>query len=260
VSGGPSRPIDDATYVVGIDLGTTNSALAWAEPRAGRTVGVFPVPQLVADGEVAARSTLPSAVYLAGEHDVGAGALALPWRADERFAVGVHARRLGARIAGRLITSAKSWLCHGGVDRTAAILPWGGSPDAPRLSPVDASARLLEHLRDSWDDAHPDAPLASQQVVLTVPASFDEVARELTVQAAKSAGFGSLTLVRIFPESVWNALHIPWHVTQGMGDHFFFMWLFALNGIAYVLYSANSGEWRFRFKTWRGSREFRSST
>src|SRR5581483_6905880 len=183
-----------ARYVVGIDLGTTNSAVAWAEPGRGRAVSVFPVPQLAGEGEVRARDTLASAVYLAGEHDVPPGALALPWRGDERFAVGAYARRLGARVAGRLVTSAKSWLCHGGVDRDARILPWGGAPDAPRLSPVEASSRIVEHLRDAWDAAHPGERLAEQDVVLTVPASFDEVARELTVRAAEAAGLARIRL------------------------------------------------------------------
>ncbi|MFM7141828.1 MAG: Hsp70 family protein, partial [Alphaproteobacteria bacterium] len=199
-------------YAVGIDLGTTNSAVAAAEPARGGAVWPMPIPQVVADGEVRERDALASAIYLAGEHDVAPGALALPWRADERFAVGAHARRLGARVAGRLVTSAKSWLCHGGVDRTAAILPWGGAVDAPRLSPVAASARILEHLRDAWDAAHPDEPLASQDVVLTVPASFDEVARELTVRAAADAGIERLRLLEEPQAAIyaWISAHEDW--------------------------------------------------
>jgi molecular chaperone DnaK (HSP70) len=177
-----------ARFVVGIDLGTTNSAVAFAEPRRSLEIDVFPIPQLVAEGETAFRRTLPSAVYLAGEHDVPPGALALPWAEDRRFAVGELARKLGARVGGRLVTSAKSWLCHAGVDRSAAILPWGASDEVRRISPVRASALVLEHVRDTWDAANPDAPLAEQDVVLTVPASFDEVARELTAAAAEAAG------------------------------------------------------------------------
>ncbi|HZR82644.1 MAG TPA: Hsp70 family protein, partial [Candidatus Binatia bacterium] len=201
-----------ARYVVGIDLGTTNSAVAWAEPGRGRAVSVFPVPQLAGEGEVRARDTLASAVYLAGEHDVPPGALALPWRGDERFAVGAYARRLGARVAGRLVTSAKSWLCHGGVDRDARILPWGGAPDAPRLSPVEASSRIVEHLRDAWDAAHPGERLAEQDVVLTVPASFDEVARELTVRAAEAAGLARIRLLEEPQAAIyaWIAAHADW--------------------------------------------------
>src|SRR5581483_1070029 len=114
---------------------------------------------------------------------------------DGTLAVGELARWLGARSSVRLISSAKSWLCHSGVDRQAAILPWGAPADVPKLSPVAASAKLLEHLANAWNAAHPDAPLAAQEVVITVPASFDEVARALTVSAARAAGLEKFTLV-----------------------------------------------------------------
>jgi molecular chaperone DnaK (HSP70) len=183
-----------ARYLVGIDLGTTNTACAYVDSRAGREIRVFEAPQLVAPGQVAPRSTLPSFVYLAGEHDVPAGSLDLPWVADRRFCVGWLAREQGARVPGRLVASAKSWLCHGGVDRTAAILPWGGGEDVPKISPVEASARILGHLRDAWDATFPE-PLANQEIVLTVPASFDEVARELTLEAARMAGLPEVALL-----------------------------------------------------------------
>lgn len=199
-----------ARYVVGIDLGTTNSALAYVDTATRRrAIATFPVPQLVSEGRLAELPTLPSALYLAGAHDVPNGALALPWAEDRREVVGELARVQGARVPGRLITSAKSWLTHAGVDRSAAILPWGASEDVPQLSPVAASARYLGHLRAVWDTAHPEAPLAEQQVVLTVPASFDEVARELTVAAARDAGLGELTLVEE-PQAAfyaWLAAH-----------------------------------------------------
>jgi molecular chaperone DnaK (HSP70) len=199
-----------ARFVVGIDLGTTNSALACVDTKARRrSIETIAIPQLVSEGRVAERPTLPSALYLAGAHDVPAGALALPWAEDRREVVGELARIQGARVPGRLVTSAKSWLTHGGVDRTAAILPWGASEDVPRLSPVAASSRYLAHLRAMWDAAHPDEPLAAQQVVLTVPASFDEVARELTVAAAREAGLPELTLLEE-PQAAfyaWLAAH-----------------------------------------------------
>src|SRR5215468_4381817 len=134
-----------ARYVVGIDLGTTNTACAWVDTRAGRDLHVFEVPQLVAAGRA--------------------------------YCVGTLAREQGARVPGRLVASAKSWLCHGGVDRTAAILPWGAPEGMPRVSPVEASARILTHVREAWDATQAE-PLAAQDIVLTVPASFDEVARE----------------------------------------------------------------------------------
>ena len=186
----------DAKLIVGIDLGTTNSALAAVEIGGRRrAIRALPIPQLVDEGRVEEREALPSALYLAGEHDVPAGALALPWSPDGREVVGELAQAQGARVPARLVTSAKSWLAHGGVDRTAAILPWGAPDDVPRVSPVVASARFLAHLRAVWDAAHPGAPLAEQEVVLTVPASFDEVARTLTVEAAHAAGIGRLTLL-----------------------------------------------------------------
>jgi molecular chaperone DnaK (HSP70) len=186
-----------ARFLVGIDLGTTNTACAYVDTRAGREIRAFDVPQLVAPGRVAPRPTLPSFVYLAGAHDVPVGSLDLPFgegSPGREFCVGWLAREQGARVPGRLVGSAKSWLCHGGVDRTAAILPWGGGEDVRKISPVDASARVLRHLRDAWDATFPE-PLAAQEVVLTVPASFDEVARELTLEAARIAGLPAVVLL-----------------------------------------------------------------
>ena len=185
-----------ARYIAGIDLGTTNSALAYVDTQdSGRRIGSFAIPQLVAEASVAERPTLPSSLYIAGAHDVRPGALALPWDAVRSYAVGEFARVQGARVPGRLVTSAKSWLCHGGVDREAAILPWAAPDDVPKISPVEAAARYLQHIREAWAQRFPDAPLEAQDVVLTVPASFDEVARELTVEAAARAGLPRVVLL-----------------------------------------------------------------
>jgi molecular chaperone DnaK (HSP70) len=185
-------------FIVGIDLGTSNCAVASVEPSAGAAAVVqdFPVPQLVRPGELSARPLFPSAVYLPLDGEFPPGSLALPWGAPPHVA-GELARWQGSRVPGRVITSAKSWLIHPGVDRQASILPWGAPADVPRLSPVAAQAELLRHLAAAWDAAHPDAPLAQQQVVLTIPASFDEAARALTLQAARDAGFdlGKLNLL-----------------------------------------------------------------
>lgn len=183
-------------YSVGIDLGTTNTAIAYAD-LASHSASVRPLPilQLVGEGELQERRTLPSYLYLGGTADLPPGALAVPWDADRDYAVGEFARKQGARVPGRLVSSAKSWLCHGGVDRDAPILPWGGDPDVPKLSPVDVSARYLSHVREVWNLHFPDAPLEEQHVVLTVPASFDEVARELTWQAAQRAGLANVVLL-----------------------------------------------------------------
>src|SRR5947209_4782287 len=191
-----------ARYLVGIDLGTTNSALAAIDlkhkPRAGRPEErVFPVVQLVAPGEVAARQLLPSFLYLPGPHDLPPGAAALPWDAEAREVVGEFARNHGAKIPGRLVSSAKSWLSHPGVDRSAALLPWGSPPDVPKLSPLDVSARYLRHFVQAWNHTHKpaDEHLERQAVVLTVPASFDDVARNLTLEAAKKAGLQNVLLL-----------------------------------------------------------------
>ncbi len=177
-------------YVIGIDLGTSNCAVAFTEPSAGASAPVrdFPIPQLVRPGEMAARALYPSAVYLPFEGEFPSGSLALPW-GEPAHVTGELARWQGSRVPGRVVTSAKSWLIHQGVDRQAPILPWGAPAEVPRLSPVDAQATLLRHLAQAWNDAHPESPLAHQEVVLTIPASFDEAARALTLQAAREAGF-----------------------------------------------------------------------
>ncbi len=171
---------------VGIDLGTTHTVVAWADLTAPSTPTVFPIPQLVAPAEIAARPLFPSCLYAPVPGEV----VADPW-GEAPWTSGELARRRGAEVPGRLVASAKSWLCHPGVDRAAPILPWGadeGAADLPRISPVEASARYLTHVRLAWDAAFPGDPLAEQEVVLTVPASFDEIARELTLEAAARAG------------------------------------------------------------------------
>jgi len=178
-----------ATFSIGIDLGTTNSVLAFA-PLGGEqpTVEVLPIPQLVAAGTVESLDTLPSFLYLASEHEATAGALDLPWAEGHRFAVGEMARRQSAEVPDRTVGGAKSWLCHSRVDRHQRILPWNAPDEVERVSPVTAACRYLEHLVAAWEAAHPEAPLPEQQVVLTVPASFDAAARELTREAALAAG------------------------------------------------------------------------
>ena len=191
-----TMPTPRAQYVVGIDLGTTNSAVAYAcLDETPAAVHLLPILQLVAEGECAERPTLPSFLYVGGGPDLPSGALALPWDSERAYAVGEFARRQGARVPGRLVSSAKSWLCHAGVDREAPILPWGAPEGVARLSPVEASARYLQHIREVWDQRFPNAPLAEQEIILTVPASFDEVARELTWEAARRAGLDQFVLL-----------------------------------------------------------------
>lgn len=189
-------------YIVGIDLGTTHSVVAYTAARPAEDevprVELLPITQVVAPGEIKAQPLLPSFLLMPGPHDVPAGALALPWNPDINYAVGEFARTRGAELPARLVASAKSWLSHRGVDRTAPILPWDAPGDVQRISPLEGSARYLEHIRNSWNDymsTRDGARLEDQELYLTVPASFDAVARELTVRAAQTAGLGNLTLL-----------------------------------------------------------------
>ncbi len=209
-------------YLIGIDLGTTNSALAYiddfAKPRG--KIQAFRVPQLTQIGEVKPRDLLPSFLYLPGQHDLPAGAIALPWDPAAPAAVGEFARQHGAKVPGRLVTSAKSWLCHAGVDRSAPLLPWSAPPDLSRISPVEASMQYLKHLAQAWNHVmaaqDPEYAIDKQQVVLTVPASFDDTARTLTVDAARKAGIVNLTLLEE-PQAAfycWLAAHSQAEKTQ----------------------------------------------
>jgi molecular chaperone DnaK (HSP70) len=184
-----SAPVT-AQYAIGIDLGTTNSVVAYAlldqeQPK----VEVLPIPQVVAPGAVESRLALPSFLYLPSEREGAGGSYDLPWGKGQEYVVGEFARRQAAEVPARVIAAAKSWLAHSRVDRHQNILPWNAPPEVPKISPVEASQRYLEHMIAAWNDAFSHAPFAVQQVVLTVPASFDASARELTRQAALAAGF-----------------------------------------------------------------------
>lgn len=182
----------------GLDLGTTNCALAYAsvsEDGEETVLGSFEVPQLVDSGQVEPRTTLPSFLYIPSSHEVGGMNLALPWDEVNMVAVGTYGRKEGAKKPDRLIGSAKSWLSQESVDRRRAILPWKGAEDAKKMSPVEASTEYLRHVIQAWKFHHPEEPLDQAEVVLTVPASFDAVARELTVEAARTAGLSKVTLL-----------------------------------------------------------------
>ena len=207
-------------YSIGIDLGTTNSALAFREMQEGSGVGVAGIPQLINVNEVAAEPLLPSFLYIPGEKEFPAGATALPWDAENGYLVGRFAQRRGAEVSSRLVSSAKSWLSYSATDRTAATLPWKASEGVKRISPVEASAAYLRHLRMAWEHEHPDAPFAKQEVLVTIPASFDAVARELTEKAAHSAGFANVTMLEE-PQAAfyaWIERHDDWRQRIGKGD------------------------------------------
>jgi molecular chaperone DnaK (HSP70) len=191
-------------YIVGIDLGTSNTVVAYVE-TGSEDIRVFDIDQLVSPGEVAARPLLPSVRYHTAQGELSAGDVQLPWPdaasqklerdAQHPVVIGRLARSLGAQVPGRLVASAKSWLSHASVDRTAPILPWGASEDIYKVSPVTASASYLAHVRAAWNQRFPHAPLEQQDVVLTVPASFDDGARALTLEAARIARLPKLRLL-----------------------------------------------------------------
>jgi len=182
----------------GIDLGTTNCALAYAsvsEDEESTEFGTFDLPQLVGSGQLEPRPTLPSFIYLPSSHELSGLDLALPWDEVNLTAVGTLGRQEGSKKPDRLISSAKSWLSQEGVERRKAILPWKGAEDVKKMSPVEASTEYLRHIVRAWQFQNPDEPLGEAEVVLTVPASFDAVARDLTAEAARTAGLSKLTLL-----------------------------------------------------------------
>ncbi len=195
-----NQNVETARYAIGIDLGTTHSALSWVDLQASdgekADQGVLPVPQLTAPGTVEALPLLPSFMYLPHPDELAQGEQALPWTNGMAAPiVGEMARSRGAGTPIRLVSSAKSWLSHPSVDRRAAILPSDAPAEVERVSPLAASTRYLEHIRSAWNAAHPEAPFEQQAVTVTIPASFDPAARELTAEAARNAGYGSPTLL-----------------------------------------------------------------
>ncbi len=191
-------------YAVGIDLGTTHCALSWLEVSQeqgrGAQQSMLPLPQLTAPGTVEERLLLPSFLYLPSAQEFPEGSLGLPWAKDRADVVGEFARTHGAKVPSRLVSSAKSWLSYPAVDRRAPLLPWQAPEEVARTSPLDASSRFLRHLREAWDTSMGSGDgggdrLADQDVFVTVPASFDAAARELTLEAAERAGLGPVTLL-----------------------------------------------------------------
>lgn len=191
--------MSDPRYSIGVDLGTTHCALSYVDLSASdgeKTLqGVLSVTQLTAPGALESPDLLPSFLYLPHAGELTPGDLTLPWTTTREYAVGELARSRGAGTPIRLVSSAKSWLCHPGVDRRAAILPNDAPPEVTRVSPLESSVRYLTHLREAWDHAHPEAPFGEQEITVTIPASFDPAARELTAEAAQAAGYANMTLL-----------------------------------------------------------------
>ena len=214
-------------FVVGIDLGTTNCALAYFDTGAGDEPKLqhFQIPQVVQPGAAEPRSLLPSFLYLPGPNEQPAGALNLPWAPNRDYSVGEFARNFGSQVPTRLVSSAKSWLCHPGIDRREQILPWKAPEGGRKVSPVEASTMYLRHLADAWNQHIAkdvaDHRLENQEIVLTVPASFDPMARELTVEAARAAGLEKITLLEEPQAAFYSWIdqsHDKWREHIEVGD------------------------------------------
>jgi len=194
--------------VIGIDLGTTNCAIARSN---GGPVEVLTIPQLVGPGELRNETLFPSSLYIHGAKEFAEGTTALPWDDAPKYILGEWAKRRGVENSSRLVHSAKSWLSHSGVDRTAPLLPLTAPDGVQRVSPLEATTAYLSHLRQSCDDA---------QVLITVPASFDASARSLTELAAKNAGFENFVLLEE-PQAAfyaWLEKHEDWRQRVHPGD------------------------------------------
>ncbi|MEC7840089.1 MAG: Hsp70 family protein [Chlamydiota bacterium] len=213
-------------YIVGIDLGTTNTCVSYIDTTS-KTLSAKPfhIPQLVEAGFLEGKSSLPSYCYLASDGELPEGALELPWSKTKNYTVGSFALKYGAKVPTSLVSSAKSWLCHGSAQQKEAILPIDARDEKMRISPLEASRRYLEHIREAWNHeiAHgdPDLELEQQDIVLTVPASFDEVARSLTAEAAKLAGFVNITFIEEPQAAFYNWIsqnESTWHSEFSDGD------------------------------------------
>jgi hypothetical protein len=217
--------VSTARYAIGIDLGTTHCALAFvdSEKSEGEDIvqAVLPIPQLTAPGAVEGRPLLPSFLYLPHPDEFDSRDLALPWPSDPGRITGDLARAQGVATPIRLVSSAKSWLCHPDLDRRAAVLPEGAPDEVPKVSPFEASVQYLTHLREAWDTLYPRDPLAEQEVTVTVPASFDPAARELTAEAARAVGIQNLVLLEEPQAALYswvNATHGDWRSQVRVGD------------------------------------------
>ena len=213
-----------ARYAVGIDLGTTNCVLSYVELHSEQEPAphyVMPISQLTSPGSVEEKTQLPSFMYQAHEAELAPGDSALPWNATPDTIVGAMARELGSKTPIRLVSSAKSWLCHGGVDRHASFLPLNSPAEVAKVSPVEATYQYLMHMRNAWDFRFPDTPLIEQDVTITVPASFDPAARDLTSEVAQRAGFKHLTLLEEPQAAVYSWLETSsdsWRNQVSVGD------------------------------------------
>lgn len=213
---------EQARYSVGIDLGTTHCVISYLDlGKENPEVKVLPIAQLTQPGVIEEKNQLPSFLYMAHSDELSASDIALPWNASPDVITGTLARQLGQKTPIRLVSSAKSWLCHGGVDRHSDFLPAGSPDEVKKVSPLEATFEYLDHLRKAWDHSFPSAPLTQQQVTITIPASFDPAARELTAEAAQFVGFDHLTLLEEPQAALYNWVNQSgdqWRDSVSVGD------------------------------------------
>jgi hypothetical protein len=217
--------VSEPRYSVGIDLGTTHTVASYVDlgqsDRDEVALRDFGIEQLTGPGAVEARPALPSFIYLPHPDELSHGDRGLPWSDEQGAVVGELARSLGSKTPIRLVSSAKSWLCHPGVDRRAPILPLDALEEIEPISPLLASTLYLEHVRDAWNHRFPDSPLGQQAVTLTVPASFDPAARELTAEAATAAGLSNVTLLEEPQAALYSWIEASgdgWRTQVQVGD------------------------------------------
>ncbi len=217
-----------ARFSVGIDLGTTHCVLSYLDlekaaedPTLEPELTIMSIPQLTQPGLIEEKQQLPSFIYRAHESELNVADIALPWNEQPGVVVGSIARALGSKTPIRLVSSAKSWLCHSGVDRHSAFLPAGSPEEVEKISPLTATVEYLNHLRSAWEHQFPEYPMSEQEVTITIPASFDPAARELTAEAANNVGFNHLTLLEEPQAAVYNWIHAcgeSWREQVNVGD------------------------------------------
>jgi molecular chaperone DnaK (HSP70) len=211
-------------FAVGIDLGTTHCVLSYADItdiEAEFSQQVMGIPQLTSPSIIEAKLQLPSFLYQAHESELPANSIVLPWSEKPDFIIGEIARSLGSKTPIRLVSSAKSWLCHAGIDCKSPILPADAPDEVERVSPFEATKAYLEHMSSAWLHLHPNAPLSEQDLVLTVPASFDPAARELTVEAARAVGLNHAILLEEPQAALYSWIEQTkgdWRKHAKMGD------------------------------------------
>ncbi len=217
--------MSEPRYAIGVDLGTTHCTLSCVELAASEgeqaSLGVLGIPQLTGPGSVERQPLLPSFLYLPHATELAPGDLTLPWSSEPDWTVGSLARERGAQTPIRLVSSAKSWLCHPGVDRRAAILPVEAPDEVAQVSPITASIRYLQHLREAWNYVHPQDPLERQALTITIPASFDPSARELTSEAVAEADYAGATLLEEPQAALYSWIHASaggWREQVQVGD------------------------------------------